>query len=160
MDVRIMYGSRLQQAEAAERLEPGIRSIDILDLTTTALFLWNKLVPNAQRIHLKAYGESHSEEDRKRLVATNLYILNEKYNGTKYANMAAPVLDIETFIIRIYWLSFLELPENDLYGDVYEYLNWRQIGLWLKSVQGMMLTNETSLARNPHRVSDVCCPIN
>eukprot|EP01084_Bolivina_argentea_P293754 505297_1 len=149
IDIRIMYGKtyrknytdeqqfekQIEQLHAAKIIASNLESVDIIDLVACAASFYDKLTINIQdKINFRFSGINHSETTRRAIVEHNWMLLNEKYDIAEYTNPFIPPQTIKDLIIKIYWLSFFQLPGNQMGVDVKEYLNWNTVRTWLEQI--------------------------
>eukprot|EP01083_Nonionella_stella_P082960 229203_1 len=153
MDVRVLYGDALPDPMnrtshdtwhdrlgkvAALKYGYELQSKDILGLAAAGLNLYNLLFPVESKILLKSYPESHDEKSRKEMVAYNWRALNEHYTHALYKTHTSMPCSIRTFLIKMHWLAYQQLPENDMDGAAGSCLKWQTFRQWLKHIFCMM----------------------
>ena len=153
LDVRVMYGKtwrdmysvgdvfdkQLEQIYAAMKLSENLESIDMIDLASTAIVFYNKLVMNSytpeNKIKLEWIGKDYSEQQRRWVVDTNWYNLNTYYDEPRYKNPLIIPSTIEELLIKIQWMAFMQLPDMDVENlEAKVVLTWNTFDLWLHSV--------------------------
>ena len=166
MDVRVVYGAKCtnirdartrrqlfgcDEIGAARKLEDEMESVDLLDLAAAALFLYNKLAPDQCKIKLRSYGAGHDEIRRRKTIEYNWRMLNEVYDKPTFSNLRMPVHDIKTLLVRVHWMSFYQLPENDPDAQMRDFLTWTQFVVWLKSARDLNFQTDRT------RLCPTCC---
>eukprot|EP01084_Bolivina_argentea_P067284 122555_1 len=149
LDVRIMYGQKMRinrndvddkfqqqydQLMAAWKLSRNLESNDIIDLVACAAELWDKICEPASKLNFRTWILEHSEEWRREVVDTNWSILNQYYNEEHLKNISIPPQNIRDFLIKMYWLSFHQLPEHDEHNKVKDIFNWHVFTKWLHGI--------------------------
>ena len=149
---------------AALLLQNELESVDILDLASAAVHLYNMLVSPRHRIKLLSFPAEHTEEERRRVVEKNWRSLNTYYKKASFNDETREVRDVKTMLIRIHWLAFYQIPENR-YSHSSSSLNWQQIRKWLSLMEledgkGMSQI-ESSLNRSTSAKSQekACCQV-
>ena len=139
MDVSIMYGADFgdktqSQIIAANIYLQELEAKGILTLVGAATELYNKLVPQRQRIDLETHC-GFTEEKRKRFIANNWRKLHNKYNQPNLRNPELPPVNIKQFLIKMAWIGYeqLSLLRNDNSSHFKPtYLTWQYFDNRLK----------------------------
>ena len=89
----------------------------------------------------------------------NWRMLNQVYDKPIFKNLHMPVHDMKTLLIRLHWMSFYQLPENDPDSQMRDFLTWTQLVVWLKSAREMWARNRTDSGFQPHQthLCPTCC---
>eukprot|EP01084_Bolivina_argentea_P090814 163552_1 len=130
---------QIDSTYAAKKLSNELQSIDIIDLTSAAIAFYNKLtIDDGDKLHLYWIGRDHSEVQRQWIVKHNWYMLNKYYNATKYYNPWIIPVSIKDMLIKIQWLSFMQLPENEHLMQDKTFLNWNVFRFWLGHIYDVL----------------------
>ena len=148
IDVRVMYGStyrpaftnkqrfqkQIEQIKAARILAGNLQSNDIIDLAAAAMSFYNKLTVCDDGIDLAWIGKDYSELERRKVIRRNWIIMNQVYNETRLWDPNIKPLTIKDLILKIYWLSYLQLQDGFNDWRSKDFLNWEVIHEWLMYV--------------------------
>ena len=125
--------TRQIQIRAARVLSNNLESNDIIDLAAAAASFYDKLtIGEGDLINMKWIGRNYSESERRRIIEHNYRVLSRRYYAEKYYDPVIPPTTIKDLLIKIYWLSFAQLPENNV--DVEEYLTWESVCRWMMHI--------------------------
>lgn len=136
---RDLFQQQLEQSVAAKKLSENLHTIDLIDLIATAIQFYNKLtVISHEVIKIEYIGKNHSERERRRIVDTNLQNLFDYYKNERYVNNWILPETVEDLLVKITWLSFMQLPTFDAEDPelrASRFLNWNNFQFWLDSVE-------------------------
>ena len=125
---------QMQSLQAAMVLHDNLESVDLLDLTATAAYLYDLLTKEEDdKLGFKFVGKTHSRESRRDVIIDNWRNLFENYNSTEYTDPSIKPMSIKDLLIKYYWLSYIQLPYNeDELANCY--LNWDVFREWLTGI--------------------------
>ena len=134
-----LYQKQLEQSVAAKKLSENLHTIDLIDLVATAIQFYNKLtVISDEMIKIDYIGKDFSEGERRRIVDTNLQNLLAYYKNERYVNSWILPETVEDLLVKITWLSFMQLPRYDPIDPELQasrFLNWKTFQFWSDSVE-------------------------
>ncbi len=136
LSVNQRFDNQLETTYAAMQLSKELESIDFIDLGSAAIVFYNKLTTDINdRIQLQWVGRDHSPQQRQWVIEYNWYMLKNRYNESKYTDPLVIPATVKDALIKIQWLSFKQLPENDNgWIKAKAFLNWDTLQIWLQHV--------------------------
>eukprot|EP01083_Nonionella_stella_P080029 219685_1 len=150
MDVRVMYGDALPNPsnytwhdrlrkeikrdpkEAALKYGYELQSKDILGLAAAGINLYNLLFPTAFKILLVPYSNGYDEKASKALIDYNWKVLNDYYSREVYRNHTIMPSNVRTLLIKMHWLAYEQLPENDADGCILKAMQQAERSSWIE----------------------------
>ena len=160
IDVRISWGKTFRETLTAEQrfekqleriygamqLSQSLQSIDLIDLSAAAIVFYDKLtMVEADKLKLEFITTDFSEQNRRGLVDHNWIVLHERHNASRLRDPLAMPISVKELLLKIQWLSFKQLPENDVGSGpdqlikAKDELNWRVFELWMRGLKQLLL---------------------
>ena len=136
--------SQLQSIHAARTLMQNLESSDIIDLMSTVAMFHDMMTEDEEeKLHFQTtpLNCNYSEMERRRVQVHNYNVLHHYYLEPEYQDPDIAPVTIQQLLIKVQWLSFLELPIKDcveirqeLDFEPADYLNWETVKEWMANV--------------------------
>ena len=148
MEVELMYSpTQARQMTAAVKYYQELESKGILTLVAAAADLYDKLVPEQDKIDLMKFPEGHSPRQRAQYIMHNLETLCDKYHYRGADQDGERPIQIKPFLIHMLKMGYEQLPVADTTSRFGAKLTWRYFREALKRIGSPLYTSISTPVR-------------